>query len=77
MRILSALHANILDAFNEYDVQIMSPHFEGEPSRRIVVPRERWYAAPAVATAAEAGDGRGIRQAETLGGPADTSEARM
>jgi small-conductance mechanosensitive channel len=77
MRILSALHANILDAFNEYDVQIMSPHFEGEPSRRIVVPRERWYAAPAVSTAAEAGDGRGIRQAETLGGPADTSEARM
>ena len=28
---LSALHANIQDAFNEAGVQIMSPHYETDP----------------------------------------------
>jgi small-conductance mechanosensitive channel len=45
--ILSALHANILDAFNEFGVQIMSPHFESQPSERVVVPRNKWHEAPA------------------------------
>jgi small-conductance mechanosensitive channel len=45
---LSALHANILDAFNDYGVQIMSPHYEGDPLDHKVVPRDRWYATPAV-----------------------------
>lgn len=40
--ILSALHANILDAFNDAGVQIMSPHYEGDPPRPKVVPREPW-----------------------------------
>ena len=31
-RILAALHANIQDAFNEFGVQIMSPHYESDPS---------------------------------------------
>jgi small-conductance mechanosensitive channel len=44
---LSALHANIQDAFNEHGVQIMSPHFLGQPADAIVVPRAQWYAAPA------------------------------
>jgi small-conductance mechanosensitive channel len=43
----SALHRNILDVFNEYDVQIMTPAYEGDPERPKVVPREQWYAAPA------------------------------
>ena len=47
--VLSELHAQILDAFNEHDVQIMSPHFERQPSEKIMVPRERWYEAPASA----------------------------
>jgi small-conductance mechanosensitive channel len=46
-RVLDELHANILDCFNEYGVQIMSPHYEGDPERPAVVPRERWHAPPA------------------------------
>ena len=45
---LDALHANILDAFNEYRVQIMSPNYEADPEDRKVVPAEQWYAAPAI-----------------------------
>jgi small-conductance mechanosensitive channel len=45
--ILSALHANIQDAFNEYGVQIMSPHFEIQPEKTVFVPRDQWRPAPA------------------------------
>ena len=44
---LSALHANILDAFNDCGVQIMSPHYEGDPLAPKIVPRDRWYSWPA------------------------------
>ena len=50
---LSELHANIQDAFNEHGVQIMSPAFESQPERPVVVPRSRWYAAPATPPADE------------------------
>jgi len=39
---LSQLHQNIQDAFNERGVQIMSPHFEGQPDHPVLVPKERW-----------------------------------
>ena len=43
----SALHANILDVFNEYGVQIMTPAYEGDtPDPKLVRPGD-WYAAPA------------------------------
>ena len=45
--VLHWLHANIQDAFNEFGVQIMSPHYESDPAARKVVPKEQWYAAPA------------------------------
>ena len=45
--VLSLLHANIQDVFNEYGVQIMSPHYLGDPEQAKVVPPEGWYAAPA------------------------------
>jgi len=45
--ILSTLHANIQDTFNERGVQIMSPHFFAQPPNAVVVPREQWYAPPA------------------------------
>ena len=45
--VLSELHANILDAFNEHDVQIMSPHFERQPPEKVTVPRGEWHRAPA------------------------------
>jgi small-conductance mechanosensitive channel len=44
---LNELHANIQDAFNEYGVQIMSPNYEADPEGRKIVPRDRWYDAPA------------------------------
>ncbi len=40
--VLSALHANIQDVFNENGVQIMSPHYLGDPDDAKVVPPSRW-----------------------------------
>ncbi|MDH0734102.1 mechanosensitive ion channel family protein [Pseudomonas sichuanensis] len=45
--LLTLLHANIQDVFNEYGVQIMSPHYLGDPAQDKVVPKEQWYSAPA------------------------------
>jgi small-conductance mechanosensitive channel len=44
---LTALHANIQDVFNEYGVQIMSPHYMNDPAEAKVVAKGDWYAAPA------------------------------
>ncbi|MNC84387.1 hypothetical protein D3C76_1536030 [compost metagenome] len=41
------LHANVQDVFNEYGVQIMSPHYLGDPEHEKRVPKERWFSAPA------------------------------
>jgi len=46
-RLYTELHRNILDLFNEYGVQIMTPAYEGDPEQPKVVPREQWYVAPA------------------------------
>jgi small-conductance mechanosensitive channel len=51
LRQYSALHANILDVFNEYGVQIMTPAYEGDPAEPKVVRTSDWYAAPAAAPA--------------------------
>jgi small-conductance mechanosensitive channel len=40
--VMSRLHANIQDAFNEAGVQIMSPHYLGDPATPKVVPKEQW-----------------------------------
>lgn len=45
--VLSRLHGHIQDIFNEHGVQIMSPHYEGDPDDKVWVPREKWYEAPA------------------------------
>lgn len=45
--LLSALHANIQDVFNEHGVQIMSPHYIADPQQNKVVAKENWYQAPA------------------------------
>jgi small-conductance mechanosensitive channel len=45
--LLSQLHANVQDVFNEHDVQIMSPHYLGDPEVPKVVPPSRWHAPPA------------------------------
>ncbi len=46
-RLYTELHRNILDVFNEYNVQIMTPAYEGDPEQLKVVPREQWFSAPA------------------------------
>jgi small-conductance mechanosensitive channel len=46
-RIYAELHRNILDVFNEYGVQIMTPAYEGDPEQPKVVPKEQWFASPA------------------------------
>jgi hypothetical protein len=47
-QLYSELHRHILDVFNEYGVQIMTPAYERDPVEPKVVPRAKWYAAPAV-----------------------------
>jgi len=43
----AALHRSILDVFNEYGVQIMTPAYEGDPEQPKLVRAEDWYTAPA------------------------------
>lgn len=43
----TAMHRHILDVFNEYGVQIMTPAYEGDPAEPKVVPPKDWYMAPA------------------------------
>ncbi len=45
--VMDRLHGKIQDIFNEHGVQIMSPHYEGQPSENVLVPKSRWHAAPA------------------------------
>jgi len=52
---LSVLHANIQDLFNEYGVQIMSPHYRQDPPEKMFVPRDRWFEAPAAAQPVDGG----------------------
>ena len=47
-QLYSRLHQNILDLFNEHGVQIMTPAYEGDPAQPKVVPKDQWYAAPAL-----------------------------
>ena len=43
----AVLHANIQDEFNEYGVQIMSPHYLSDPPAEKWVPRDKWFTARA------------------------------
>ncbi len=45
--VLSRLHGHIQDVFNEYGVQIMSPHYMMDPAEPQVVPKEQWHLPPA------------------------------
>lgn len=42
----SNLNSAIQDAFNEFGVQIMSPHYMIQPNASVIVPREKWDAMP-------------------------------
>jgi small-conductance mechanosensitive channel len=56
-KLMNELHANIQDVFNEYDVQIMSPHYMTDPEHPQVVPKAKWFAAPAVPREPDSGRG--------------------
>ena len=47
LRLYTALHQNILDVFNEYGIQIMTPAYERDPAQPKVVPKGQWFMAPA------------------------------
>ena len=47
VEVLSRLHGHIQDVFNEYGVQIMSPHYALDPKEPHVVPKEKWFTPPA------------------------------
>jgi small-conductance mechanosensitive channel len=46
---ISNLNAAIQDAFNEFGVQIMSPHYMVQPESEVVVPPEKWRVPPSAA----------------------------
>jgi small-conductance mechanosensitive channel len=39
---MNQLHANVLDVFNEHEVQIMSPHYRSDPAEPQIVPPGKW-----------------------------------
>jgi effector-binding domain-containing protein len=43
MRVYTVLHQNILDVFNENNIQIMTPAYEGDPADPKVVSKEKWH----------------------------------
>lgn len=45
--VLHTLHSNALDVFNEHGVQIMSPHYLGDPPLPKIVAQANWYPPPA------------------------------
>ena len=78
LRLYTALHRNILDAFNEYGIQIMTPAYETDPQEPKLVPREQWFTWPAVApgvvapNAVAPGSDRAV-ETPVPAGPADVS----
>ena len=46
-QLYAGLSRNILDVFNEYGVQIMTPSYESDPAQPKVVPPAEWFLAPA------------------------------
>jgi hypothetical protein len=53
------LHRSILDVFNEYGVQIMTPSYMGDPAQPKVVAPTDWHLAPAAPPAPGSG---GVRK---------------
>jgi small-conductance mechanosensitive channel len=65
----AALHRHILDVFNEYGVQIMTPAYEGDPPEPKVVPAHKWYAEPATPTTSPPAGGHGSRATQQSANP--------
>jgi small-conductance mechanosensitive channel len=54
----TGLHRHILDVFNEYGVQIMTPAYERDPESPKIVPTDTWFAAPAASADRATSDDR-------------------
>ena len=65
--VLSVLHGNIQDCFNEVGVQIMSPHYENDPGTPKIVPRDAWDPAPYAGSIVSSRDGAGVRRPDVDG----------
>jgi small-conductance mechanosensitive channel len=61
----TAMHRSILDVFNEYGVQIMTPAYEGDPEQPKVVPPKDWYTAPAAPPVSAATEVKGHSRTST------------
>ena len=48
-KLYTELHRNVLDVFNEYNIQIMTPSYVLDSAQPKVVPKEQWFAKPAEA----------------------------
>ena len=46
-QLYAELHRNILDVFNEYGVQIMTPAYRSDTAQAKVVPKAQWFLPPA------------------------------
>ena len=51
-RLYAELHRQILDVFNEYGVQIMTPAYEGDTPEPKVVAKQDWFRVPSAPTRA-------------------------
>lgn len=47
MELYTLLNQNILDVFNEYGVQIMTPAYRADTEQPKIVPKDQWYIPPA------------------------------
>ena len=46
-KLYTSLHRNILDVFNEHNVQIMTPNYVQDTEQPKIVQQDQWYAPPA------------------------------
>ena len=47
MKLYTLLSQKILDVFNEYGVQIMTPAYRDDPDQPKIVSKDQWFATPA------------------------------
>ena len=65
----AVLQQSILDVFDEYGVQSMTPAYEGDPEQPKVVPRDQWWTAPARPVLVRAAASRSIASICRQGSP--------
>ena len=53
LHLYAELHRHILDVFNEYGVQIMTPAYERDPAAPKIVQKQDWYTPPATSPPAQ------------------------